>query len=528
MNQGYESVDLSSLEQERLIEQRRLDSQLSRELRNEAGQFATPPALADDIAKAAARFCEFEQIRFLEPAVGTGAFFAALLRNFPKESISLAMGVELNAASAESAKRLWGAKGLNVINHDFTAIEITNHDTERAVNLILTNPPYVRHHHLGKDEKLRLQKLASQVVGRDVSGLSGLYTYFVLAAHQWLADGGLGAWLIPSEFMDVNYGEALRRYFSRHVSLVQIHRFDPSDVQFADALVSSAVVIYRRRVPEENHTFLLSHGGTVSDPHNRVEMSLSRLTANHKWSRLFVDESVELSEAENPLSALFRITRGIATGANEFFIMRRQELAARGIDERFVKPILPSARLLDESVIEGDDSGFPLVKEQLAVIDTDLDLEEIKKSCIGLWEYLQKGEQDHIAEAYLLTKRVPWYRQEQRPPAPFLCTYMGRTKADGRTFRFFWNRSKAIAANTYLLLYPIGSLKAALDEDPTLCHRVLEILTELKSEGFTNHGRVYGGGLFKIEPKELGRVDASAIVKALNLRVPTQARLMAM
>jgi len=225
---------------------------------------------------------------------------------------------------------------------------------------------------------------------------------------------------------------------------------------------------------------------------------------------------------QSPLSLLFTIKRGIATGSNEFFILPRRELAERGIHERFVKPILPPARSLESSIIESDKSGFPLMKEQLAVIDTDVRLEDIKRSCIGLWRYLQEGEENRLPKGYLLSKRSPWYRQEQRSPAPFLCTYMGRRKDTGRTFRFFWNRSSAIAANTYLLLYPVGPLKAALAENPALGRRVLELLDELDPEGFTEHGRVYGGGLFKMEPRELGRVDGTRIIKALNLPVAEQ------
>ena len=76
--------------------------------------------------------------------------------------------------------------------------------------------------------------------------------------------------------MDVNYGESLRRYFSHQVSLLRVHRFDPSDVQFADALAFSAVVIFRRRTPSNNHKVQVSHGGSVSDPHCCVDVPMFR------------------------------------------------------------------------------------------------------------------------------------------------------------------------------------------------------------------------------------------------------------
>ena len=65
-----------------------------------------------------------------------------------------------------------------------------------------------------------------------------------------LQTNGLAAWLIPSEFMDVNYGDEVKRYLTERVCLLQIHRFCPSDVQFDDALVSSAIVVFEKRQAE--------------------------------------------------------------------------------------------------------------------------------------------------------------------------------------------------------------------------------------------------------------------------------------
>ncbi len=523
-NQALITHDVGTLEALRLSRQSRLDERLTRDERNESGQFATPSVLANDIAEAAARFWDQEeQIRFLEPALGTGAFFSALLRHFRSDKLVSAIGIERDDRYASVARHVWREMGLRVITANFMTAAPSPND--QLPNLVLTNPPYVRHHHLDSGEKARFQKLSSQISGGSVSGLSGLYTYFVFAAHQWLAEGGLAAWLIPSEFMDVNYGESLRRYLSTRVSLLCIHRFDPSDVQFADALVSSAVVIFRRQSPSHNHQVQVSHGGSIAKPRHRETLPTGFLQQNSKWSRLFSINSPRKQPSETSLSLLFTIKRGIATGANDFFIIPRRQLAERGIDERYVKPILPPARLLESNVIESDDTGFPVVKDQLAVIDTDLPLECIERDCIGLWRYLQKGEKDEISDAYLLSKRSPWYRQEQRLPAPFLCTYMGREKTDGKTFRFFWNRSSATAANTYLLLYPIGSLKYAISENPEVGRHVLSLLNQLTSANLSEHGRVYGGGLFKMEPRELGRVDASSIVEDLKLSIATQPNL---
>ena len=95
------------------------------------------------------------------------------------------------------------------------------------VDILVCNPPYVRHHHLGKAEKLRLQTRTRQACGVEIGGLAGLYCHFLGLSHAWLASGAVAIWLVPSEFMDVNYGDAVKRYLLQRVTLLHVHRFDP-------------------------------------------------------------------------------------------------------------------------------------------------------------------------------------------------------------------------------------------------------------------------------------------------------------
>ena len=64
----------------------------------------------------------------------------------------------------------------------------------------------MRHHHLESDEKDRLKAQLARSLHMEISGLAGLYCYFLLLCHDWMEEQGLAIWLIPSEFMDVNYG----------------------------------------------------------------------------------------------------------------------------------------------------------------------------------------------------------------------------------------------------------------------------------------------------------------------------------
>jgi predicted RNA methylase len=74
-----------------------LESLKTQTERNKLGQFATPNVLATDILEYAKTLLPTsQQIRFLDPAFGTGAFYSALLRVFPSLRITKAWGYEID------------------------------------------------------------------------------------------------------------------------------------------------------------------------------------------------------------------------------------------------------------------------------------------------------------------------------------------------------------------------------------------------------------------------------------------------
>ena len=223
--------------------------------------------------------------------------------------------------------------------------------------------------------------------------MSGLYCYFLLIAHGWLADDGLAVWLVPSEFMDVNYGEAVKRYLTERVSLLQIHRFCPSDVQFDDALVSSAVVVFEKRKAKPGHTAVFSFGGTLTNPAKAEEVSLDQLRATKKWTSLPQQGRNGHKADLVTLGDLFTVKRGIATGNNEFFIVPKDRLSELGIPPDCVRPILPSPRYMRQTVIDADADGWPILDRQLALIDCSLSEDEIAREVSPLRRVSGRGQE---------------------------------------------------------------------------------------------------------------------------------------
>jgi len=505
----HNTIDI--LEQQRLTIQAELDGQKTPSERNRLGQFATPTALAQDILKYAATLLpRGEEVHFLDPAIGTGSFYSALSKVFPRKLIAEALGFEIDTHYGTPAARLWKDCGLTLKLSDFTHAK-----PAPRFNLIICNPPYVRHHHLENGDKSRLQLHTQQASGMKISGLAGLYCHFLGLSHAWMTDGGIAGWLIPSEFMDVNYGQAVKRYLLDRVTLLHIHRFDPNDVQFADALVSSAVVWFRKTPPPADHKVNFTFGGSLFEPNLTREVSACALAHEPKWTR-FPVSGTRTRGGIPTIADFFKIKRGLATGDNAYFILSEATIKARGLPMEAFNPILPSPRYITEDEIAADKHGNPKIERRLYLLDTKLPEEEIKHRFPALYAYLEGGKARGLHERYLCRHRSLWYGQENRPPAPIVCTYLGRGDAkSGRPFRFILNSSRATVANVYLAMYPTTVLARAMTRDHGLIRRIWRVLNAITPDQLLSEGRVYGGGLHKLEPKELANVPVPEIATLL-------------
>jgi adenine-specific DNA-methyltransferase len=76
----------------------------------------------------------------------------------------------------------------------------------------------------------------------------------------------------------------------------------------------------------------------------------------------------------------------------------------------------------------------------------------------------------------------------------------------------------ATATNVYLMLYPKPALAKVLLNKPELLKKVWQALDRISDEALMGEGRVYGGGLHKLEPRELGNALAVNILEFLPKR----------
>ena len=507
--------NLTSTERKRVRLQVKIEGNKTIEERRRFGQFATPFELAEEIISYGLSLQNEDEISFLDPAFGTGVFYSALLsaNNKFSKCIKSAVGVETDDSFYDAAYKLWADSNIILLHSDFTTAKCSE-----TVNFLIGNPPYVRHHYIEQSIKTKLSGLVKNETGLSLSGLAGLYCYFILLAHKWLAPNAICGWLIPSEFMDVNYGNTLKKYLLNNVRLLRIHRYNPEECKFDDALVSSCIIWFKNKTVSENYEIEFSYGGTHDNPEISKQIDRSTLEKHRKWTHFPEKVNVDI-QSENicspTLGDFFNIKRGLATGDNDFFILSKKQIDDLDLDMMFFTPILPSPRYLKCDEVFGDSDGNPQLDTQHFLLNCTLPEDELKDNHPSTWNYLNSGKET-TAQKYLCKNRKVWYFQENRTATPFLCSYMGRRKDDrSAPFRFILNHTNAVATNSYLMLYPKESIKKAIMHSPDVVNKVWNILTNITANDLESEGRVYGGGLKKIEPKELSHVKCPLLAELL-------------
>lgn len=500
---AYRVVSASDQEAERFRRQKEVDASKSLPERNVNGQYSTPFELAHVMVGQALRDRHWQSgdgaVHVFEPACGSGVFLSALLA-IPHAPAFLFTGVERDPDYADICKSVFASKNVRIVEGDFFIVSETE-AFQASADVLVANPPYVRHHHLAFEDKLRLQSRVLRELGIQISGLSGLYVSFILLADRLLRAGAVASWLIPGEFLYTNYGKALREYLLKRVTLLRLHTFASEDVQFDDALVSSCIVTYRKAPPPADAEFEVTEGRYGASGFGR-KWRCAELSSFSKW--VFKEQSETGKSQGVTVGDLFRVTRGIATGNNGFFVLDEEHVSMAGIERDALTPLLPGPRFLRDAVIDADDQGEPQIEKRRYLLSLDAQPEEVERRYPRAYQYLREGERAGVPSGGLCKMRKLWYQQEKREPPQYLVSYMGRANpVTGQSVRFFLNRSKGIATNGFICLYPRPFLVDLLSGRPDRETELLACLNAVPPGHVDAAGRQYGGGLKKIEPREL-------------------------
>ncbi len=378
---------------------------------------------------------------------------------------------------------------------------------------IVCNPPYMRFQKfLNRD--LVFQEFENHL-GIRISGYTNIASAFLLKSLSELTDCGRLAYIMPLEFLNTGYGTMIKQRLAEAGHLYGILSFDCEKNIFPDVTTSVGIILYDKAARHSSVKFFniktLDELLVFETLEAVSEISLNQLDAKEKWLPYFQKKSFEVDGSRTTTLEYFgRFSRGIATGANEFFVLKPTNAEAKSIDlETECIPCITKSSQIRKSVFE--DSDF----EDLATLDKPVYLFSVNgKLSKGVEEYISFGESKNYHERFLTKNREPWYKTERRSPSPLLFGVFSRG-----AYKIILNRTRALNLTCYHGFQPnlfgLGYVE----------HLFLYFLSQAGREIISLSMRKYGDSLDKFEPNDLNRalVPTPAFLSLMSTEKITEA-----
>ncbi|RLC66958.1 MAG: hypothetical protein DRI48_03505 [Chloroflexi bacterium] len=387
---------------------------------------------------------------------------------------------------------------------------------------IVCNPPYTRHHHLPEAYKLSWAAAMKREYGIRLSRFSSLFAYFFVQAARVLAPMGRMAFITPAVVFEASYSRQVKAFIRQQLRLRAIVTFDERLSVFEGVDTAGCITLVEGPGAPVADTFTLINIREWPGPEPVLQaieqcdtvnadwgtsrkVRLSELEPRSKWTVIGRENDRFADEHFVPLSNIARVVRGIATGANDFFVLSDSEVAEWGLEQTNLRPVLTKTREAPGYVFKQADFdrlGREGKKRWL------LYLTEPVMPGTPEARYVQHGEARNLHERSLVKTRPFWYAMEQRDPAPIYFTYLSRKRS-----RFIYNRANVLALNVFLCIYP----HPAISQNEITLKALLAVLNSLVAKDSLRYvGRTYGGNTIKVEPREMDRMPVLNPTKLKN------------
>lgn len=371
-----------------------------------SGSYYTPYGLIDFMNKYLQKNRQdFSNV--LEPSAGDGRFLSVLLKESKRVK-----AIEVFEDKVGTILKNYSNEKLQVQKINF--LDYAKSSDEKY-SLIIGNPPYISPKNMEKDDVKKAREICeSENVATSI--MQNMWLAFVVGACKLLKKNGTIFFVLPMEFLQVQYAEKLREHLEKKFNTIHILTFETSF--FPDIEQDTCLVYLTNRVNETPHILYEVYEN---------EKSFSPILKNvikknkplKKWSNaILTDEEIMLLKERSSNYGLIRdkgnSAPGIVTGGNKYFILTDQQVREYECEE-FVIPILQkSSYISSDTIVLNETSYEELRRRNKPVFLLNLSDVKLSEMPIGLKRYLEWAEKQEdggvkLVDRYKCKSREPWY-----------------------------------------------------------------------------------------------------------------------
>ncbi len=467
------------------------EEELTRERKKRLGIYYTPSRLAQIIAD---RAITHSTHTVLDPSFGGASLLVAASIRLKQLGVKMPwcqlFGIDIDISTRSKLKSLLGSdfNSSNIIVADF--LKMRNGELPlRKFDLILSNPPFTRHHRL-TSKKMDVAAQAVEGLNLDVSRRSSYWVYFLLHSLDFLEENGKLSVLLPLAFLQADYAKRIREYLESVFSRIETHVLRPDYFDAEESVILLEASGYSSTAQVSS--------SIVTTTLNSIDNGNSSMkpTSTEGWNplNLLITSDVRkfvggLSRRDDvtTLNECAEVKIGVVTGANNFFILSENERNEISINPKWTLPIVTNTSVVKGLRFTDSDFRKALSPSKKAFLINTMGQSDISAE---LDDYLSSDASLSVRNRFHCRSRTPWHsvRHTWIPDAFF--HYM-----IGANPHLVLNHSKATCTNAIHRIRWNRQFRA--NEKKMLAMSSVSTLTAISSEIY---GRSLGGGLLKVEP----------------------------
>lgn len=417
----------------------------------------------------------------LEPAFGLGAFSRAIHRINSDAAIT---GYDIDETIYHYAQENFSTSNchLHLKNEDYLETS-----WKELYDGIICNPPYLKFHDYDNGKYI---PVVNKKLHTKLNGFTNIYTLFLLKSISQMKDGGRLAYIIPSEFLNADYGVEVKRALLASGTLRHIIIVDYTQCAFDNALTTACILFCQKGNASDLIRF--SKIDDMENLHSALTeyktIQTTLLNPEVKWKNFYEEQQAYKYHDLVPFSTFAKVSRGIATGANNYFTFNMGKKDKYNLDDNCFKPCIShSADVQSPIFTRSDFNNLADAGKNVFLFNGCAD-----EASPHVKNYIRLGEENGINKRYLTASRSPWYILERREPSPIWVSVFNR-----EGLRFVRNEAQVYNLTTFHCVYNISEI----DTNVLFAY----LITDMAKEIFLDNSRQYGNGLVKFEPNDLNK-----------------------
>lgn len=345
----------------------------------------------------------------LEPSAGDGRFIDVLEN---EDNIQKFVAVELIEEKVRKLKNKRYSNRVKIVEDDFLDFA---KKTGEKYQLIIGNPPYINIKNMEDTVKEKAKEICEKFL-LPSSLMQNMWVAFVLAAVSCLEKRGTIFFVLPTEFLQVQYAERIRSFLEKRFDTIHILLF--KERMFPEIEQESCLVYLTNEFRNQPYINFKIYAELDSD----IPYYCSKIQRNKplkKWTNAILsDEEIDLlhvfDSKYKKVSDLCEASPGIVTGANNEFILTKEQVEQLECQD-FILHTIPKSNILNGQFILTQDVIQELGEHGNRIYLLNLSHADKKDFPQSLVKYLEEiGEKENTAkiklkDRYKCRNRKPWY-----------------------------------------------------------------------------------------------------------------------